>query len=174
MDCLRSFNLNASGVFDTATFTGTDFYRNWIDAYASITGWNLEINPGTGMSFTIQGFKNIDIYGIGANIYMQGNAQTTGTLAVVNDYAIQGTVTGINSSIGGFSGAITSPFILEQNTNFLCSKTVNMVKYNDPIKSSTAITINKIFAEGSAPQSLLNLNINYFIYLTIYYKFDGE
>lgn len=174
MDCLRSFILNASGNINTTTYSGTYFYNNWLDIHNKQAGWNIEINPGNGFTFTIQGYKNIDIYGINANLYIQSNSQNANLQANVNDYAIQGNVIGINSSIGGFTGVITSPFILQQNNNFLITKNVRETKYFDPIKSCTEINISKIFAQGTTQEDATNIDLRYIIYMQVFYKFDGE
>ena len=172
---MRSFNLEAEGNFDSDIFTGTDTYITFADISSNLDGFVLEITTGDGFKFDVQGFKNIDLYGIQMNMYFQTNPPSNEN-AVISDYMVSCLVNGTAPLIGGFVGSpITSPFVLSTNQNkYYLTKYTSKIDFCSPVKSAKSFSFDRIFVQGNIPQNASIIQMKYFINAVIYYKFEGE
>ena len=169
MDCLRSFNFYAAG------------QSNWVspDVKTWFVGaqefWSFERN---GLStFSPQGFKNIDVYGISliGNIGTLVFAPLGG--AIPSDWSARLSINGQLSQLSGVIGG-TNDFNIDNsspNANlFELGRFNPEVKFSDPIKSVSSIVLNQIKSNGVGGQNSGNVNLQYFFNFVVYYKFEGE
>jgi len=172
---MRSFNLEAEGNFDSDIFTGTATYVNFSDSLTNPKGFVLEVETGLGFKFDVQGFKNIDLYGIQMNMYFQTNPPSNEN-AIVEDYMIRCNVNGTAPLIGGFVGSpVTAPFQLTTNLNkFFLTKYTSKIDFCTPVKSAKSFAFEKIFVQGTIPQNGSIIQLKYHINAVMYYKFEGE
>jgi len=174
MDCLRSFTLNLNQNF---SFTNPQ-YLAW---NTSGTGTNLPWTVESGLSnsppvssnFNIQGFKNVDLYGI----TLIGNCYPTNATAskqgLVNDWGINLNLTGNPPLIGGTIG--TNDFGFYQGgTDISLTKYQNVYSLSDPVKSVTQIQISFLRASGFQFEDSTAIDLTYDLSLIVYYKFEGE
>jgi hypothetical protein len=157
MDCLRSFNFIAAG------------QSNWVapDVKTWFVGaqefWSFERNGSS--TFTPQGFKNIDIYGISliGNIGTLVAAPLGG--AIPTDWSARISINGQLPQIGG---------VIDVTNDFNIDNSSPNAKFADPIKSVTSIVLNQVKSNGTGGQSSGNVNLLYFFNFVVYYKFEGE
>ena len=169
MDCLRSFNFIAAG---QANWVAPDI-KTWFVGAQEF--WSFERN---GLStFSPQGFKNIDIYGISVigNIGTLVAAPLGG--AIPTDWSVRLSINGQLSQLSGVIG-VTNNFNIDNsspNANlFELGRFQPNVKFANPIKSVTSIVLNQLKSNGSGGQTAANVNLQYSFNFIVYYKFEGE
>jgi hypothetical protein len=169
MDCLRSFNFIAAG------------QSNWVapDVKTWFVGaqefWSFQRN---GLStFSPQGFKNIDVYGIEVigNIGTLVGAPLGG--AIPTDWSTRISINGQLPVLGGVIGG-TNNFNIDTaspNANlFELGRYNPSVNFASPITSVSSIVINQIKSNGTGGQTSANVNLQYSFNFVVYYKFEGE
>lgn len=169
MDCLRSFNFIATG---QSNFVAPDV-KTWTAGAQEY--WSFERN-GTS-TFSPQGFKNIDVYGIS----LIGNVGTLVAAplggAIPSDWSARLSINGQLSQLGGVI-ASTNDFNIDNsspNANaFELGRFMPYVKFSDPIKSVSSIVLNQLKSNGIGGQSAANINLLYVFNFVVYYKFEGE
>ena len=150
MDCLRSFTLNLNQNF---SFVNPQ-YLAW---NTLATGTNLPWTVESGVSssiftvFNIEGFKNIDLYGIS----LVGNCYPTNATA-----SKQGIVNNFGFNQDGKYIALT--------------KYQNIYKLADPVKSVTRIQIDFLRASGIQFENSTGIDLTFDLSLIVYYKYEGE
>jgi hypothetical protein len=151
-------------------------YIAW-NTLGSVLPWAVsdgEQAPNVSISdFNIEGYKNIDFYGV----KMIGNCYPTRPTAsnqgIVSDWGIDLQLTGNASLIGGNFG--TNDFGFTQGSNRISlSKFQYDYNLESPIKSVTEIKIINLNASGIQAESSLSIDLTYDVSLIIYYKFEGE
>ena len=172
MECLRNFSLTING-FNNYTALSGDF-----------TVWgaplNFSIIDTRSSIFDIQGFKNINIFGID----MVGNVSSAygpapRTLnANVKDFEMAVLLNGtIPLPIGIIGATNTFPIILNnsaiQQTSVL-SKYKPSVKFESPIQSVQSITLQNFKVFGDHVQNAGQVNMGYFLQFVFYYEYEGE
>jgi len=172
MDCLRSFTLNLNQNF---SFVNPQ-YLAW---NTSGTGTNLPWTVESGVSssiftvFNIEGFKNIDLYGIS----LVGNCYPTNATAsrqgIVNDWGLNLFLTGNPTIIGGNFGVNNFGFNQDGN-NIALTKYQNIYKLANPVKSVTRIQIDFLRASGIQFESSTGIDLTFDLSLIVYYKYEGE
>jgi len=168
MDCLRSFSLRATGT-QNATTTQVDQWL--VGAQHFFIYRSVNTSPS---AFTIQGFKNIDIY----KIELTGNIESfIGTTAcLIQDWSAFIQITGSSAIIGG-EPTIPNGFNLSQQTFapvFSLNKFNPVIEFASPIKSATLFTLQELYAQGIAYENLTTLGIAWNLNFNIFYKFEGE
>jgi hypothetical protein len=172
MDCLNTFTLNIFQNFtiDTPKFITWNTSNNYHP-------WAMQIGeqaPSVSVTdFNIQGFKNIDFYGV----TMIGNCYPTIPTAsrqgLVEDWGIDLNLTGSPSLIGGNFG--TNNFGFTQGSNRISlSKYQNDYKLESPIGSVTQIQIINFNASGIQAEANTGIELTFDVTLIIHYKFEGE
>jgi hypothetical protein len=172
MDCLRSFTLNLNQNFSFST----PEFLNW-SVSPTQHPWTVQNGIGSTIpaltDFNIQGFKNIDLYGISmvGNVYP--TLATASRQGLVNDWGIDLKLRGNFPLIGGVFGSNNFGFYLGGDLISL-SKFQNEYKLSDPVKSVTEIQIINLSAQGIQSESSAGIDLTYDLTLICYYKFEGE
>jgi len=169
MECLRSFNFVIGG---QANFVAPDV-KTWTSG--TETFYTFERNGSS--TFTPQGFKNIDVYGVSVignfgtfNIPVLGGA-------IPSDWAVRLVINGQYSLLGGVIQP-TNDFNLANNVSnintFKLGRFKPDLKFGDPIKSVSSFQIIQIESNGTGVQTAGNVNLQYLLNFIVYYKFEGE
>lgn len=169
MDCLRQFQfyISQSRVFTVAAAE----YDYFPTALTGDPPFVVQLN-GQFLNFAIQGFKNIDIYGVKMLGYVQSPIGGT-SAGIIEDYSFQIGIAGQNPQI---SGVITTNDYggVTNNSNIQLSKYQNEIMFVEPIKSSTSLSIGTFKAQGIHAESATQMSLNLEIQIIFYYKFEGE
>jgi len=171
MDCLRSFNF----IVNTQSNWGSPEISIW-----TVGGQNFftfERSSPSGSKYTIQGFKNINIFKIEVTGDINSTPQFDPYLCIVQNWWVIFTVTGQNSSSVGEVRSSPNVFnMIEQSTDprFKLSKYQSSLTFESPIQSAKEILITEISADGIGNRTLLSAQIGYLLNFTVYYKFEGE
>ena len=168
-DCMKSFtlNINQNFIFNNTLFT------EWNTA-GTVLPWTMFDGSATRKSdFFVQGFKNIDVYGVSmvGTVYpLLAPAQKQ---ALVEDWGVNVLLEGTVPLVNGFFG--TNTFSATQGArNVFLSKYQNEFKLIDPIQSVQKISIGALTASGIQNESGLSVDLTFEIALIIYYKLEGE
>jgi hypothetical protein len=166
---MRSFNFVASG---QANWTGTDV-KTWFVGAQEF--WTFE---RAGLStFSPQGFKNINVYGIDliGNMGTIVGAPLGG--AIPTDWNVTLNIAGILPKLGGVINPTNFWNIETSSPNanvFQLGRFSNKVYFASPIESVSQIQLTSIKANGSGGQTTGQVNISYVFNFIVYYKFEGE
>ena len=169
MDCLRSFSLS-SPANETLVAPDFDYWQLGVQHY-----WSVEKN---GFSyFDIQGFKNINIYGIDVVGDFMG-AKSLASNAIVNDWSVGIELVGQPALVGGVLQSVPN-FLSIQNEApyvnfFTLSKFKRKFELATPIQSVTQIKFQDWKAFGIANESITQIQLLWNLNFIFYYKFEGE
>jgi hypothetical protein len=165
--CLRQFEFQ---ITKGQTFgNGTGDFASW--STTSGISWVIN-NITTASTFAIQGFKNINLYGI----KMRGNVFSpilTSAHGIVEDYSLNFSINGTPPSISGVFTAndyAADPY----NNAVRLGKYQDEIMFSEPIQSVTQISINTFSAQGSAAELLTDVRLNLIFQIYFFYKFEGE
>jgi hypothetical protein len=173
MECLRSFNLASEfstiGPFLTGSeikiwTTGTDNY------------WAFQADDSRISTFNIQGFKNIDVYGIEVVGSVGTNIADPNGGCIASDWTIQIAVNGFvpiigGSTTGGFYNLTSNQ---SSTSKFSLGRFNSKFMLESPIMSPTTIVLNRMKANGVGAQSSGALNIQSLLNIIVYYKFQEQ
>ena len=141
--------------------------------------WSAAIVPSAQNSFyNMEGFKNVDIYGVSVVGAIIGNATSPNKCAVVTDWSFQIGLDGTNPLISG--SKVVSPDgynIITSGVNLdyvNLSKNNNVINFASPIGSVKQIVFDTIFCQGIGAEFLNDVAVSYNLYFTFYYKYEGE
>jgi hypothetical protein len=174
--CMKSFSvrIDGSNYFD--------------DTNGFVTTWGVAgqyyfnaLNFRTGFSnsvYSIVGFKNIDIYGISLNGYVNGVATSAANTAIVQDWNMYITLNGQSSLVSGETNAspnawnirTTSPLL----NQFVIGKYTPSLNLMSPFTSVRSIEFGFLATSGIAATVLDSVYLIYDLYFTFYYKYEGE
>jgi hypothetical protein len=171
MDCLRSFsfrvntNTNLSGVSISQWTTGANQHF-WSATTPSSSQYN------------IQGFKNINVFGIDV-IGSITTLPTAGTgKVIVNDWSLNVNLFGLQPLVGGNITASPNFYGISSttptNTVFPVGKFSNSVKLESPIESVQYVRLESTYAQGIGYETLNDINLFWNLNFIVYYKFEGE
>jgi len=166
MDCLKQFQF---GISTARTFsTASSNFVTW--TIGTENYWLVQSGVDTS-DYSIQGFKNISLYGV----KLMGSVQAplSGNFGIVEDYSWNLKLTGTKPSI---SGVFTTN---NWNVNLLpldlrLSKFQNTIMFDEPITSLTQIRVSNFGAQGYGNSSLLNIRLDVEANFYFLYKFEGE
>jgi hypothetical protein len=166
MDCFNQFQFNIQN--NTTYLSGVTSNR-WTDG--DNKGWVI-LDNSTLSTFNIEGFKNINLYGV----KMLGNVQSVvaiGNRGIVTDYNMDVEITGTVPKISGTF--TTNGYNINTSTpNIQLGKFQNTIMFSDPIQSVSQIKINNFKAQGLVPESGIGINLNMFLTFYFYYRYEGE
>jgi hypothetical protein len=171
MDCLRSFSFTSTANENSVSpeiktwVVGTNNY--WL--YQST-------NPDS--TFNVEGFKNINLYGISAVGYVSSNVTAPiGTNAIVQDWSFIIQIIGQNAVTNGNITVSPNGFSIiseDTNPNFVLSKFTPTINFKTPIQSAKQIIIKGFEALGTGAENVANINLSWGVTFNIFYKFEGE
>lgn len=171
MDCLRSFSFRVN--------TNTNLSGGNVKQWTTSAGNHyFSVNAGTASTYNIQGFKNIEVYGIDVLGTIQTLVGATNGGVIINDWSIDVLISGQQPLVGGtvttspnyYSIDATSP----SNRIFSLSKFNNSLKLASPITSVQFIQLGSTYATGFGYQTLNDINLHWNLDFVVYYKFEGE
>lgn len=168
-NCMNSFLVNINSVY---SFDGVKL-RTW--GTAGNQHWALYLADSIISTYTIQGFKNINLY----SVEMVGMCQTdvanvSGTSCTVNDYGMFLTLDGLLPAV---SGVATSPNSYAINSNYnkmSLTKFTNKLIFETPIQSLKSVKFQNLFAHGQNAESSTNINLQVNLTFIFNYKYEGE
>jgi hypothetical protein len=167
MQCYNRFQfyIAQTKTYDTASGV--------LGAWNTLNGSGWVINDSTQRTdFKIEGFKNINLYGIKL-IGTAFSPVATAAHALIDDYSLNFSLTAQTPSISGVY--TTNDYNAVSFTNEVrLGKYQNEIMFIDPITSLTNISFNTFSAQGYSPQLLtdVRLSLNFTIYF--YYNYEGE
>lgn len=170
MDCLRSFSVVTTA---NTNFTGTQV-KTWTLGVQEF--WQVERNLTS--YFDIQGFKNINVFGIDVvgSIYTLTSSPTGG--CVVDDWSVTIDLDGQIPLIGGVIDLVPDNWSIQINNSFNrrfpIGRFNNTVRFSSPLESVTRVGLININANGSGGQTVGNVNLAWYLNFVFHYKFEGE
>jgi hypothetical protein len=170
MDCLRSFNFSLGNV---GNYTAPEF-KYW---QIGVQHFWLFQSGAADSTFNIEGFKNINIFKIEICGDINSNNLPVGVSGIVQNWNYELQVIGQNSLIGGSVVAAPNGFSMQLQPNnplFQLSKFQRSIEFPTPIQSAKQIIVNALFVDGIANESIVSIQLETFITVTVYYKFEGE
>lgn len=171
MDCLKSFSFK---VTTNTTLTGGSI-KQWTTG-ANQHFWSA--SAGTSSTYNIQGFKNINVFGVDVigSVTTLTAAGTGGV--IVNDWSIDVLLSGQQPLVGGNITAAPNYYSINEtsptNRIFPLSKFSNSVKLSDPINSVKFIQLGSTYAQGIGYETLGDVNLFWNLNFVVYYNFEGE
>jgi hypothetical protein len=154
--------------------TGAAQVKQWA---TSVGNHYWQASVGNLSKYNIQGFKNIEVYGVDVvgSIQTQTNVGING--CIVNDWMIEVKLNGQQPIVGGFIDGVNT-YALDTtnpiNNTYMLGRFSNSVKFESPYISTRSIEIGTTYAQGIAYQTLLALNLRWKMNFVVYYKFEGE
>jgi hypothetical protein len=170
MDCLRSFSFTAGA---NENVTGTDI-NTW--GTGSDTYWTAQIGITTTSQFNIQGFKNINVFGIQA-VGDVNSIISTANGVIVNNWNFLVRLNGQNATIGNTITTTPNRFsIVTQTINPI----IGLSRYNpridfpSGIQSVQSIEVYGLQASGHGAENSTTINLSWNMVFNVFYKFEGE
>jgi hypothetical protein len=174
-DCMESFNvrINQSTVFDD-TNGGVNTWGTVGQYY-----WTSINYPSSQFStYTLQGFKNINIYGVSVNGFVIGDPSGIASKSVVLDWSFMLRINGTPSLTSGITDTVANGWNIKtlppDINQFSLSKNTPSLMLANPIQSATSINFNFLLGQGIAATLLDTVYLYYDLYFTFYYKYEGE
>jgi len=171
MNCLESFSFYSSGNDAIGSFEGL---VSW--GTTASNGWIVN-SLGSSSTFNIEGFKNINVYGIEV-IGFVGAKTGGGFGGIVTDWAF---TLQVNGTVPQVSGNITtSPNYFAMSTsaadldNVVLSKFKPSIQFASPIQSVKTIQIDELYATGTNLETLGSLRLAWSVTYVVYFKYEGE
>jgi hypothetical protein len=173
---MNSFQLRIAGNFNAISTDPGISLKTW--GTPGQYFWSAAVRPGNNTStYNLTGFKNVNIFGVTVNGIVRANSNST-QCAVVYDWGFS---LGINGTPPLISGEkTTSPDGWNLNTTttavstYFLSKDTNSVRLSDPITSVKSIEFFTLYAQGDGAEFLNQVEINYLLNFTFYYRYEGE
>ena len=167
MDCLNSFSVSLQ--LQRGYSTGGTNVKTW--GTAGNYNWQV-LELGSSTNLAIQGFKQIDVYGI----EMLGTVYTdvgTNDGAIVSDFGIELTFTGQAPLVSGISDNNFWPLTIN-NKAFTLSKYRNQTNMESPISGCSNINFGFFNAQGTGGETLSSVTLDIRLQFNFYYKYEGE
>jgi hypothetical protein len=171
MDCLRSFNLAIAGQGNQAAAQGFD---SWL---VGVQHFWLYQATALDSTFNVEGFKNINIHKISLTGDVYSGSAPAGVAAIVQNWNVDIQIVGQNAILGGNISAAPNGFsMIEQPINpiYCLSKFQKDIEFPTPIQSAKQIIVSGLYADGIACESLVSAQLEWFITINIFYKYEGE
>jgi hypothetical protein len=170
MDCLRSFTINIDLLNNV---TGASNLKQWNTA-----GGNhyWQVTTGTSSTFNIEGFKNINVYGIDVIGSIQTDATIPNDGVIVNNWSIDVQIGGQAPQVGSSITASPNFYNITAGTNnfFALGQYTPSVKFASPFLSVPFIQFGSTFAQGIGYQTLGTVNLRMDLAFVVYYKFQED
>jgi hypothetical protein len=167
MQCLRSFTFASK---EATTFSGSD-----IDVWSiGLENYWAVMKAGTS-TFSIEGFKNIEVYGITATGEVFCSIGSNRSV-IVNNWAFTVQINGTVPLINGFVGTTNDFFIQPQDSTPLIQigRYYPKIEYQNPITSVKSIEIKILRASGVFAEDPTLINLNWNVNFVVKYLYEGE
>jgi len=170
MECLKSFSVVTSG---NSNFTGTGV-KTW--TLGAQEFW--QVNQSLTSYFVIQGFKNINIFGVDVigSVYTLTTAPNGG--CVVSDWSVRVDLDGQIPLIGGVIDTVPDNWSIDTTSSFVrqfpLGRFSNSVKFSSPFESVRRVGLLGLNANGTGGQTVGNINLAWHLNFVFHYKFEGE
>jgi hypothetical protein len=167
MDCLKQFQLYIAQQRTFSTTAGT--FASWSDLLNQ--GWIVRSSllPS---DFTVQGFKNINLYGIKVIGNVQ-NGVPTANKCIVDDWDFNIQFNGTTPIIGGTFTNNGYAMVRDVNEVRL-GKYQNEIMYAEPIQSVTEISVSSFSAQGYVPANNVQVTLDLVVQIYFFYKYQDE
>jgi len=166
MDCFKSFNFQVSGA---TTATGSN-----LNAWGIATNYNFIYDSSPGSStLDIQGFKNIDVYKLEVNGYIQSTLNFEP--GIITDWNFFVRVNGQNPIPSAIVNTTNNfGLSLELNPLIPIGKYQKSIEFISPINSVNSLQIENLWVQGRGAETNSLVNLNWTAVFTVIYKFEGE
>jgi hypothetical protein len=177
MSCLRSFNI---GIIQATTFVAPAAnVKTWTSSVGGELYWTMDTDIGTTQSrFNIQGFKNIDLYGVQVLGGIKCQTAATTSHGVVNSWGFQLYCEAQNSLVNGTIQTSPNYWSLNNanaNSRILQFTNTNpKIEFADPLKSLKYIDFNTLQAEGFGAETANQIALEWDLNFVFFYKYEGE
>ncbi len=171
MDCLRSFNFTLR---NQSNYGASDGFLHWQIGVQHF--WLIDQALGN-VTYLIQGFKNINIFGIEITGDVNSSPSFATYSTIVQNWKWNFVVEGENSTkVGILAPAQVPDYMVIQSTDptFQLSKFQPSIKFETPIQSAKNISFRGFFCDGIANQNLTSAQVGFFLTVTVFYKYEGE
>ena len=172
MDCLESFTINIRG----NNLLGVPPIQNWSDP-SGIRYFSLD-TIGNLSRYNIEGFKNINIYGVDVIGSVQHHVPSAAFGALITDWSFQIELAGTLPLVSGtVQGAPNYWNIIANGTEpkiYRLSKNTNSVKLASPIQSVKYIEFQGLFCQGQGVENVNAIEFEWHFDFIFYYKYEGE
>jgi hypothetical protein len=170
MDCLRSFNFNLTTQANWGVANG---FKHW--QIGTQHFWLFQQQDATGAIYTIQGFKNINIFKIEIVGDWYSSASPVGVSALPQNWNFGFGIVGQNSpSVGSVTNPIFGMIETFNTPYFTLSKYQRSISFESPIQSAKEIKLFNVYCDGIADQSTASVQLGYNMTVTVFYQFEGE
>ena len=170
MDCLKSFSIHTAS---NSTFSGAQV-KTWLSGVETF----FQCEPSLDSTFTIQGFKNINIFGVDVIGFVNSipSAPTAG--AIVEDWTIRLRINGQIPFVSGEVVAAPNDWGIVTSGNpartFAIGKYNNSLKFASPFQSVASIQLLQLISQGYGAQTAGNINLSWNLNFVFYYNYEGE
>jgi hypothetical protein len=173
MDCLRSFtqNIDLSGL---TLLSLNPVISSWGSAGNYHFSAICTFSAGAGVcSFTPQGFKNIDVFGIKLTglVISDPNNLTLG--AIISNWGVNVNLTGTYAQLSGVYANQSRP-VVQNPANIFLDRYSPEITFSSPIKSLTNVCIQNLYLQANNGELATDIALTGGVQLTTYYKFEGE
>jgi hypothetical protein len=172
MECLKSFSFLIN---KTVNLTGADA-KTWTTGtaqhfWAATTG-------AVSSTYNIEGFRNINVYGVDLVGTVQTLATAVSGQCIVNDWNIELVISGnqplINSNITASPNYYNISNNSTNNNQFALGRFNNTLKFASPIESVKFFQLGTTTASGWGYNNSADINLFWNLNLVIYYDYEGD
>ena len=176
MDCLKSFivTTNQVATYSDGVPTAATGVSTWGVAPTAYFIANIVPDIST---YTLESFKNINIWGVSVNGMVSGNLNSATSKGIVTDWSFRLTINGTMPSPGlknispdGYDIQAISP----QVNQIILSKYSDSIMFKSPFISAKSIDFKILRVQGIGAQALNQVAIFHDLSFTFYYNFEGE
>lgn len=172
MECMRSFYFAVDLINNV---TGATQLKQW----ATSAGQHFwQVSTGTSSTYNIEGFKNINVYGIDVVGSIQTQTNTVVNGAIVNDWSIDVLIGGQQPLVGASVTGSPNFYALDPigaiNRFFPMGKFSNSIRFESPFISTKFIQLGSTFAQGIGWETSGTVNLRWDLNFIVHYKFEGE
>lgn len=167
MNCLRSFYIN----IDNGTLWTAPYAETW----GPLTDLNWSVRRDAVSTYTIQGYKNINLYSVemvGSCVY--DPTQISGE-CVVNNYGFFIVLNGLIPEVNGVITAAPNVWAINPVENELAlTQYQNKLTFESPIQSFSSVNFNSFFASGTGAILAANIALRTNLTFIFNYLYEGE
>lgn len=171
MDCLRSFNFALANQSNYDASLGFKHWQIGTNHY-----WLIDQSLPN-VKYLVQGFKNINVFGIQLSGDINSSPAFTPYECLVQNWKWDLQIIGQNSTNVGILAPAQSPgymVIQETNPYARLSKFQPSITFKTPIQSAKEIILTNFYCDGIANETITSAQVGFVINVTVFYKYEGE